>query len=282
MSVERLTFFEFCERLKEDGAYIGPDGHMYSSKGKPLSRQAYNGYYTLRKNYDKISYCFMEHRVIWYFCNGAFDESLVINHLDCDRANNLITNLELVTQEENVQYAKSLGRLNPPKGVKSGKAVFTEDDVKLIRFLAKNGYMHKDIAEIFGQKWANTVSRVIRAERYGDVEDASDVWAVYPLLVEKTMRKDLPKDERIKDALLGLSGEVGEVEDMYKKYFYQGHELDEVHVLEELGDIMYYLTWLMIEAEINPADVYNENIRKLNARYPEGFDAERSINRTDR
>ena len=43
-------------------------------------------------------------------------------------------------------------------------------------------------------------------------------------------------------AALGLAGESGEVADTIKKVLYQGHHLDILHIVEELGDVLWYLT----------------------------------------
>lgn len=73
---------------------------------------------------------------------------------------------------------------------------------------------------MFGNKTAEaTINRVVEKARYGNVLDASGVTAIYPLIVEKTRRKDLSKDEALKNATIGLSGECGEVTDIMKKFF---------------------------------------------------------------
>lgn len=67
----RMSFTEFCDRLIADGAYQSEkDGHIYRASGNILSRQCRNGYYLLRKQYDGITYHFMEHRVVYYMHNG--------------------------------------------------------------------------------------------------------------------------------------------------------------------------------------------------------------------
>ena len=272
---------EFCERLKSDGAYIGNDNHVHRKDGRLLSRQSRNGYWVVRKMYDARQYELMEHRVIYCMVHGAFDERLVINHIDFDRSNNAIANLELVTQRENVQYTMKHNRARFLKGCDNPRAMLSEKDVQLIRYLCKNGYSQKKVAEIYDVAHANLISRVVNGARYGEVQDAASVLAVYPLLVKKTCRNDLPKEERIKNALFGLNGEAGEVIDLFKKHFYQGHELDINHVIEELGDVLYYVCWLLNELDSDLAEVAFENMVKLNARYPDGFDANRSIHRPE-
>lgn len=276
-----MTFQEFCERLRSEEAYIGQDHHMHRKDGRLLSRQCRNGYYIVRKMYDHHTYYFMEHRVIWYYHYGDIDENKVINHKDFNRANNAIENLELVTQQENVDYTKQANRFHWLKGADSPRALFNEKEVQLIRYLCKEGYNRKEVAKLMNVKNANVISRVVTGARYGNVMDASSIVSIYPLLVEKTCRSDLPFKEQVINAVIGLCGETGEVADLIKKTIYQGHPLDVNHLVEEIGDVLYYLTWLSILFEVDISEIAYENMNKLNERYPNGFDPERSIHREE-
>ena len=80
---------------------------------------------------------------------------------------------------------------------------------------------------------------------------------------------------------LGLCGEAGETADIIKKHFFQGHELDKEELKKELGDVMWYLAILAFSAHIDLDDVARENIEKLKRRYPNGFSADRSVNREE-
>lgn len=276
-----MTIEEFTKRLKADGVYIGEDNHLHRADGRPLSRMCRNGYYMTRKMYNATTYNFMEHRVIWCFYHGTIDPELVINHIDFDRANNAIENLELVTPKQNMAHSKEHGRLYAPKGPDNPRAYMTEKDVQLIRYLCKHGYSQKLVADMYGLKHPNLISRIVTGARYGNVLDAASVVSVYPLLVEKTSRKDLPKDERIMNALMGMCGEIGEVVDIFKKHLFQGHDLDVNHVVEELGDVLYYMCWLAIELDIDFSEICFENMAKLEERYPAGFSVDRSVNRKE-
>ena len=80
---------------------------------------------------------------------------------------------------------------------------------------------------------------------------------------------------------LGLCGESGEVADIIKKHFFQGHELDVEDLKNELGDVAWYMAVLAYSAHIDFEDIFKGNIEKLKKRYPDGFSAERSINRKE-
>lgn len=279
----RMSFTEFCDRLIADGAYQSEkDGHIYRASGNILSRQCRNGYYLLRKQYDGITYHFMEHRVVYYMHNGKFDEGLQINHKDFDRTNNRIENLELMTSKENINYTINAGRKVVRKGPDNARAAFTEKEVQLIRYLKKNGWISKDIRKMFDNRTTEaTINRVVERTRYGEVVDASGVMAIYPAIVEKTRRKDLNNEEALKNACMGLAGECGELIDLVKKYFYQGSDLDLIHAQLELGDIIYYIYWISMMLGINMSDIMFANMEKLSSRYPDGFDVERANNRAE-
>lgn len=273
-----MTFIEFCERLKADKAYIGEDWHLYRENGKPLSRMCRNGYYMVRKMYDNHTYHFMEHRVIWYFCNGSIDENMVINHKDFDRANNNIDNLEMVSQKENVAYSFENNRYPDMAGANHPRAALTETEVQAIRYMAQNGWKQKEIATLFNLYNQNLVSRVVTGARYGNVPDAASVLAIYPTIVAKTSHRG-SHAELLSNIGLGLAGEAGEVVDLIKKHIYHEHDLDVTALLLELGDIMYYLCWLCLEVGLDFSDIWFANMKKLNDRYPDGFDTEKSQNR---
>jgi hypothetical protein len=84
-------------------------------------------------------------------------------------------------------------------------------------------------------------------------------------------------------ACLGLAAESGEFIEVPKKMFFQGKPLTEenvFHMKRELGDIMWYWINACRALNLDPNDVIDENVRKLESRYPGGsFDAHYSENR---
>ena len=86
---------------------------------------------------------------------------------------------------------------------------------------------------------------------------------------------------RLTQGVLGLTGESGECADILKKYMYQGHELDREHFAKELGDVAWYLAIAADAVGCTLEYIFETNIEKLKARYPEGFDADKSLHRVD-
>ena len=101
----------------------------------------------------------------------------------------------------------------------------------------------------------------------------------YQKLALRTANKELSEKELLTNGALGLAGEGGEVADAVKKHRYQGHELDRAHVAKELGDICWYVAITAHAIGYDLDDILQMNVDKLTARYPSGFDVERSVNR---
>ena len=91
--------------------------------------------------------------------------------------------------------------------------------------------------------------------------------------------KDDSKNTILIEGLMGMSSESGEALDILKKFLFQGHELDKEHLKEELGDVAWYLAVSAYAIGCDLEDILVKNIEKLHGRYPEGFDADRSVNR---
>ena len=89
---------------------------------------------------------------------------------------------------------------------------------------------------------------------------------------------------RLLTAGIGLSGEVGEFNEIIKKCFFQGKEMDEdvvTHLKSELGDIMWYVAQGCIALDTNIEEIIEMNTAKLKDRYPGGFSEFRSDNRDE-
>lgn len=102
----------------------------------------------------------------------------------------------------------------------------------------------------------------------------------YQQLAQRTSNTHAPS-AKVGNGLLGLCGEVGECADLWKKAIYQGHEFDRLHCAKELGDVLWYVAELAVGLGYTLEDVAQMNIDKLKARYPDGFDPEKSQHRKE-
>jgi NTP pyrophosphatase (non-canonical NTP hydrolase) len=102
----------------------------------------------------------------------------------------------------------------------------------------------------------------------------------YQEISKRTMpNKDIKKDSA--NYAMGLAGEAGEVTDLLKKWVFHGHALDRMELKKELGDVLHYLSGLCTLHHFSLEEVATANIEKLMKRYPNGFDTNKSINRTE-
>lgn len=95
----------------------------------------------------------------------------------------------------------------------------------------------------------------------------------------KMLNPGLNQKEVLVNALMGLCGESGEAIDILKKHLFQGHDLDRAKIIKELGDVAWYLAEAAMGLGVTLESICQGNLDKLHARYPQGFDTERSQNR---
>lgn len=103
----------------------------------------------------------------------------------------------------------------------------------------------------------------------------------YQELALRTSRNDLSPEEHLMNGCLGLAGEAGECCDLLKKHQFQDNREIKEHLLDELGDVLWYVSETATALGIWLDDIAEYNIEKLKKRYPEGFSAERSLHREE-
>ena len=91
----------------------------------------------------------------------------------------------------------------------------------------------------------------------------------------------LANEGRLTNGLMGLNGEAGEAIDILKKHLFQGHELDCEHLAKELGDVAWYLAVTADALGYTLEEILAMNVQKLRARYPDGFDSDKSVHRKE-
>ena len=99
--------------------------------------------------------------------------------------------------------------------------------------------------------------------------------------IQNNSNIDIP---RLLTGALGLGSETGEFVEIVKKMVLQGKPADEdniFHMKRELGDIMWYWATACMALKLDPYEVIKENQDKLEARYGEKFEVDRSEHRKD-
>ncbi|MCL1807697.1 MAG: nucleoside triphosphate pyrophosphohydrolase family protein [Oscillospiraceae bacterium] len=89
------------------------------------------------------------------------------------------------------------------------------------------------------------------------------------------------KDRLLLNGVMGLCGEAGECIDVVKKHLFQGHDLDRDKIIDEAGDCLWYLAAAAAGLGVGLDEIAAGNIEKLRKRYPDGFQADRSVNREE-
>jgi len=86
----------------------------------------------------------------------------------------------------------------------------------------------------------------------------------------KKARYDLEDRYALGYAALGLTGEAGEIANKIKKYMRGEGDLNKVALIDELGDVCWYLFELCHLLEVDFASVLAQNAEKLRSRQERG------------
>ena len=92
------------------------------------------------------------------------------------------------------------------------------------------------------------------------------------------------KEDRARHGVFGLTSEAGEVAVTWyliRQKKYQGHSIDREYMAKELGDCLWMIAEICDAFGLSLAEVMGKNIEKLRERYPDGFEAEKSLHRKD-
>ena len=100
----------------------------------------------------------------------------------------------------------------------------------------------------------------------------------YQVLSRRTQNETLSTEDKRRHALFGLSAEVGEIHSLYQ-HEYQGKPVDKDRVIDECGDLCWFLNELLDTYHVDFEEVLSYNVNKLKKRYPAGFSEERSEKR---
>ena len=106
---------------------------------------------------------------------------------------------------------------------------------------------------------------------------------VMRLTTLQTQHKDIAWS-RLMTSAIGMLAESGEFAEIMKKILFQGKVMNEdnrFHMKRELGDVLWYWIQGCIALGYEPEEVMKENIKKLESRYPNGFEIARSEKRKE-
>ena len=109
----------------------------------------------IKVGYLRVTVCkgntpsrYLVHRLVADLFLDNPEKKPVVNHIDADKTNNRVSNLEWCTTRENQDHAMDLDLC--PKGVENGMSKYTEDQVLQVCSLLQRGVNRREIVESTG------------------------------------------------------------------------------------------------------------------------------------
>ena len=126
------------------------NGRPYSVPELIKERQIdHKGYDRIGLNKNGKKKRFFVHRLVLQAFNQSSDETLEVNHIDGNKLNNNVENLEWVTSSENSIHAFE-NNLHNHQGERNTNASITDSEAKEIKKLKGKGLTQKEVGEMFG------------------------------------------------------------------------------------------------------------------------------------
>ena len=162
--------YKLIQRLMQERLlHVKPDGTV-TYKGNPVKPKLINSGYHRVKFYlgNYVDFDELHHRFMYMALVGQIPENWTIDHIDKDRTNNHISNLRLMTLEDN---SSSPGEKNPA-------AKLRKEDIETIKWMYNVLKISQtDIASTYGVHQAN-ISGIIRGKIWR--EEGSQPMVEYP------------------------------------------------------------------------------------------------------
>ena len=162
---------ENCKHELKYPYYVTEDGHVWSEYSQKFIRELpdKNGYLKVRLSSIDLpkgkQHAYSVHRLVLENFNPADGmEHLQVNHIDGDKTNNSITNLEWTTCEENISHAIK----NNLRAQINGAAKLTQEDVLIIIERLKKKEAYQSIADDYGV-CKETIARIKRKETWQEL-----------------------------------------------------------------------------------------------------------------
>lgn len=154
-------------RVKSIGRAVNCNNHYKFTKDIILKPEI------LEKGYERVALCKhgkvkkkQVHRLVLENFNPIKDDTLQVNHIDGNKRNNCVENLEWVTAKENNQHARETGLLTH---FGKGNHKLNADEVRKIRKLYNTGnYSQREIGELF-DVCRDTINSLLLGKTYSHV-----------------------------------------------------------------------------------------------------------------
>lgn len=112
--------------------------------------------------------------------------------------------------------------------------------------------------------------------------ETDPVWPTYEKFVCNLVKERGETSKNLEHMVIGICGEAGEIADGIKKSSIYGKPLDRANIIEELGDLEFYMAGLRQMLGISRYETLAGNVSKLSARYKNGYSDAAAIERADK
>ena len=159
---------DFIPEIK-DYYTITSDGLIYSDNSglmKTRNRAGTDYQIINLSKLDGSKRTFRVHRLVMMAFNPVENmDELEVNHIDGNKKNNKLENLEWCTASKNQIHAFKTGLNKSRRGEESNFSKLTNDDVKKVFELREKGLLQREIAEIVGCTRSN-ISCILRGKSW--------------------------------------------------------------------------------------------------------------------
>ena len=151
--MQKRRINDFLPEIKDyytvtsEGKFYSDNSGLMKTRSKPGTEYQLINFQTI----DGKKKTFRAHRLVLMAFNPINNsDELEVNHIDGNKLNNNLSNLEWVTTSENQKHAFKTGLSKARKGEKSNFSKLSNDDIDKIFKLRAQGLTQKEIAEIVG------------------------------------------------------------------------------------------------------------------------------------
>lgn len=192
LECERLQGYPIVRRIKttimtkdEYIAYALAKGHIiadtetgkvYATRGghgkrldtpKELTGTMANGYRVITIRQDKCKMQCRIHRIIWIAAHGIIPDGYVVDHINCDKTDNRLANLQLLTAADNSTKARKDGRYKTRS--EAGRAKIADEVHDIIQYIyANSDTTMAQLSDAFGIAQSR-VHQIIHDEPWTDI-----------------------------------------------------------------------------------------------------------------
>lgn len=144
-------------------------GRVRSISPERTDRAKSDGYRVVNAGKDGRDYRLLAHRIVWIAFNGEIEHGKEINHIDGNRGNNAIENLEVVSKSENLKHSYDHLCRSRNTGIKNGRSKLASHEVAEIRsskdssrkLASRFGVSHRMVLNIkAGKAWRDEFPEV--------------------------------------------------------------------------------------------------------------------------